>query len=289
MLSDFQRRWGISQWVAFLKDQEIPVLPGTRQKLAALREEKQDRIAPKELAAIVLEDPFLALKLLRRVEGHRSQTLSQETTTALGAVLQAGVDDLMRTVNNAVLANESLPGLHGCAMRNIVAARIARDWASMRADISAEEVTLATLLSESGELLLWHFAPELPQNAIDELNSGRALRTLQAQQQATGFSFKQMNLALVEAWALPQLITQLIRGFDTPRANIARIAGDTARHIITHPENPALPADLVNIKQIIHGVSIESLIAPLPISDDYKAQVLLAVAEDNYSKDFTGL
>jgi HD-like signal output (HDOD) protein len=289
MLSDFQRRWGISQWVAFLKDQEIPVLPGTRQKLAALREEKRDRIAPKELAAIVLEDPFLALKLLRRVEGHRSQTLSQETTTALGAVLQAGVDDLMRTVNNAVLANESLPGLHGCAMRNIVAARIARDWASMRADISAEEVTLATLLSESGELLLWHFAPELPQNAIDELNSGRALRTLQAQQQATGFSFKQMNLALVEAWALPQLITQLIRGFDTPRANIARIAGDTARHIITHPENPALPADLVNIKQIIHGVSIESLIAPLPISDDYKAQVLLAVAEDNYSKDFTGL
>jgi HD-like signal output (HDOD) protein len=285
MLSDFQRRWGISQWVAFLKDQEIPVLPGTRQKLAALREEKRDRIAPKELAAIVLEDPFLALKLLRRVEGHRSQTLSQETTTALGAVLQAGVDDLMRTVNNAVLANESLPGLHGCAMRNIVAARIARDWASMRADISAEEVTLATLLSESGELLLWHFAPELPQNAIDELNSGRALRTLQAQQQATGFSFKQMNLALVEAWALPQLITQLIRGFDTPRANIARIAGDTARHIITHPENPALPADLVNIKQIIHGVSIESLIAPLPISDDYKAQVLLAVAEDNYSKD----
>jgi HD-like signal output (HDOD) protein len=285
MLSDFQRRWGISQWVAFLKDQEIPVLPGTRQKLAALREEKQDRIAPKELAAIVLEDPFLALKLLRRVEGHRSQTLSQETTTALGAVLQAGVDDLMRTVNNAVLADESLPGLHGCAMRNIVAARIARDWASMRADISAEEVTLATLLSESGELLLWHFAPELPQNAIDELNSGRALRTLQAQQQATGFSFKQMNLALVEAWALPQLITQLIRGFDTPRANIARIAGDTARHIITHPENPALPADLVNIKQIIHGVSIESLIAPLPISDDYKAQVLLAVAEDNYSKD----
>jgi HD-like signal output (HDOD) protein len=289
MLSDFQRRWGISQWVAFLKDQEIPVLPGTRQKLAALREEKRDRIAPKELAAIVLEDPFLALKLLRRVEGHRSQTLSQETTTALGAVLQAGVDDLMRTVNNAVLANESLPGLHGCAIRNIVAARIARDWASMRADISAEEVTLATLLSESGELLLWHFAPELPQNAIDELNSGRALRTLQAQQQATGFSFKQMNLALVEAWALPQLITQLIRGFDTPRANIARIAGDTARHIITHPENPALPADLVNIKQIIHGVSIESLIAPLPISDDYKAQVLLAVAEDNYSKDFTGL
>lgn len=285
MLSDFQLRWGIPQWVSFLKDKEIPVLPETQQRLSLLREKKHDLIAPRELAAIVLTDPFLALKLLRRVEGRRSKTLGQDTTTALGSVLHAGVDDLMRTVDAAPLADESLAGLLGCATRNIVAARIARSWASLRVDISTEEVALATLLAESGELLLWHFAPELPKKAIDELLSGRALRTLQAQQQATGFSFKQMSLALAEAWALPQLITQLIRGSDTPRANIARLAGDTARHIIVHPENPAVPADLVNIKNIIRGASHESLIAPLPISAEYKQQVLLAVAQESYTKD----
>jgi ATP adenylyltransferase/5',5'''-P-1,P-4-tetraphosphate phosphorylase II len=77
----------------------------------------------------------------------------------------------------------------------------------------------------------------------------------------------------------------LIRGSDTLRANIARIAEDTARHITTHPENPAIPADLAAIKNLIPGVSHQSLIAPLPISAEYKEQVLLAVAADSYSRD----
>ena len=42
MLTPFQLRWGIDQWVAYLKDKEIPVLPETRVRLAALREEQQD-------------------------------------------------------------------------------------------------------------------------------------------------------------------------------------------------------------------------------------------------------
>jgi HD-like signal output (HDOD) protein len=285
MLSAFQRRWGIDQWVAYLKDKEIPVLPETRDALAALRKEEEDRIAPKDIAAVVLCDPFLALKLLRRVEGHRSATLGQETTTALASVLQAGVDDLMRTVNDGSLVDESRAGMQECIAHTVVAARIARAWASLRADVSAEEVALAALLAESGELLLWHFAPELPQNALDELHSGRAHRTLQAQQQTAGFSFRQMTLTLVEGWALPRLIAQLIRGSDTLRANIARQAGDTARHLVTDPENPALPADLVNIRRLIPGSSYHALLAHLPVSEEYKEQVLQALAEDNYTQD----
>ena len=284
MLSAFQQRWGIDQWVAYLKDKEIPVLPETRDRLAALREEQQDQLAPKELAVVVFSDPFLALKLLRRVEGRHSAMLEHETTTALASVLQAGVDDLVRIVNNGSLADDSLAGMRGCIVRTVLAAHIARAWASMRADISAEEVALAALLAETGELLLWHIAPELPQKALDELHSGRALRSVQAQQQAAGFSFKQMTLTLVDAWALPRLIAMLIRGSDTLRANIARIAQDAARHIGAHPESPAIPADLVNIKNLIPGVSYHSLIAPLPISAEYKEQVLQALDSGNYSK-----
>ena len=285
MLTPFQLRWGIDQWVAYLKDKEIPVLPETRVRLAALREEQQDLLAPKDLAGVVFSDPFLALKLLRRVEGRHSTMLEHETTTALASVLQAGVDDLVRIVDSGPLADDSLAGMRDSVTRTVLASHIARSWASMRADISAEEIALAALLAESGELLLWHVAPELPQKALDELHSGRALRSVQAQHQATGFSFKQMTVALVEAWALPRLITMLIRGSDTLRANIARIAEDTARHITTNPENPAIPADLVAIKNLIPGVTQQSLIAPLPISAEYKEQVLLAVATDSYSRD----
>ena len=285
MLSSFQQHWGVEQWLAFLKDKDLPILPGTRGRLKDLREEEQERISPRHLAGIVYQDPFLALKLLRRAEGHRSRRLGQETTTALASVLQTGVDELVRTVEEGTVTDTGLAGLDACALRTVLAAHIARDWTALRTDISPEEVALATLLAEIGELLLWHFAPELPLRALDELHSGRALRTAQAQQQSCGFAFKMLTLGLVQAWELPPLITQLIKGSDNIRANIARLAGDTARHIISHPENPAIPADIVNIHNIVQGASHAALIAALPISPEYREIVLGAVADGSYSKD----
>lgn len=285
MLSSYQQHWGVEQWVAFLKDKEIPVISRTRQLMLEIAEAKDERLSPRTLADIVLSDPYLTLKLLRRVEGRRSQTLGQETTTALATVLQAGVDGMVSTVSQSDTCSDDLPGLTVCESRVVIAARIARHWGGLRADISSEELALAALLSETGELILWHFAPELPQKALDELKSGRAKRTLQAQQQAVGFHFKQLTLALTQAWELPNLITLLIKGSDNPRANITRIAMDTARHITAHPENPAIPADIVNIKAQLPGVSHRTLITALPISDEYKELVLQAIAENHVTME----
>ena len=285
MLSSFQKNWGVEQWVAFLKDKEIPILPRSRQLLLADIEELGDDLSPKDMVNLVFADPYLALKLLRRAEGRRSGTLAHETTTALGSVLQAGFDEIVRTVKTSILANDSNSGLNDCEFRAVIAASVGRHWAALHADVSAEEIALAALLAESGEMLLWHFAPELPQLALDELHSGRATRTNQAQQQTCGFTFKQMTLALTEAWQLPHLILLLIRGSDTLRAKIARLATDTARHIVADPENPAIPADIVAIQELIPGVSLAHLIAPLPISEEYAAVVLQRITEGDVSED----
>lgn len=285
MLSSFQAHWGVEQWVAFMKTKELPVMPHSRAALCALKEQRGDRIAPRELVSIVYADPFLALKLLRRVEDRRSKVLGQDTTTALASILQAGIDDLTRTVNTGPLADDSQPGLMDCIARSTLGERIARGWASLHADISPDEVALAALLSEIGELLLWHMASELPQKALDELHFGRALRTAQAQTQACGFQFKVLTLTLAHAWELPPLIALLIKGSDNLRAQIARQALDTARHLITHPKNPALPADIVHIKELLPGNSLTTLIAHLPISEEYRAQVLDAIAHETFIKE----
>jgi HD-like signal output (HDOD) protein len=284
MLSTFQQKWGVEQWVAFLKDKEIPVLPRTRQTLLTFSEERQETVAPKELANIVFSDPYLALKLLRRAEGHRSSTLGHETTTALATVLQTGLDAMLRTVNTSVLASDLLQGQNNCEWEAVLAANIARRWAAARADISAEEVAMAALLGESGELLLWHFAPELPQHALAELHAGRAQRTMQAQQQTCGFSFKVLTMALTEAWQLPHLIVLLIKGADNLRANIARLATDTARHIVTDPENPAIPADIAAMAELLPGISHAQLISALPISPQYAERVLEQLASGDVSQ-----
>ena len=180
-------------------------------------------------------------------------------------------------VANARLSDDSLQGGNNCELLAMLASSIARAWAMQRTDVSPDEVALAALLSESGELLLWHFAPELPLKVEAELSSGRAFRPLAAQQQAIGFSFKQLTLALVQAWQLPVIIALLIKGTDTPRANIARLAVETARYILANERHPSLPAVIINLKTLTPGAKYANLINPLPVPDDYKAEILRAV------------
>ena len=280
MLTAYQQHWGIDQWVSYLRDKEIPVLPHSQAVMQVLRDEppeERDRMSPRELTDFVYLDPYLALKLLRNAEDRRSRRLGQETTTALAAVLQLGYDDMLHLVCDSATSDLEYLGAKQSVSHAVMAAHLARSWAIYRADISPDEVTLAALLSDAGELLMWHFAPELPLKAEEELHSGRAQRTLKAQQQALGFTFKQLTLTLAQAWELPALLSMLIRGTDTPRANIARLAIDTARHIIADMHNAALPSDLMNIHSVVQGASYEQLVSPLPIPDADKQSILEAV------------
>jgi HD-like signal output (HDOD) protein len=273
-MENHRLHWGLLQWVAFLRNKDIPIMPRSKETIEVLDDEA---IAPKELARIVMQDPFLALRLLRRAERHRSQTLGHETTTILGAVQQVGVRGMRNAAADSPLCEEANVGLSRCEARAVLSARIALDWAAHRVDVSPEEVALAALLGEIGELMLWAFFPELPQRALDELRTGRSTRNAAAQQQTAGFAFKQLSIGLIEAWTLPPLIMQLVRGADTPRANIARIASDAARHLQANPRNPALPSDVVAVRAFLPHVSWETLLATLPIDDDYREAVFAVV------------
>ena len=103
--------WGLPQWVAFLRDKDIPIMPRSKEVIDALDDEA---ISPKELARMVMQDPFLALRLLRRAERHRSQTLGHDTTTILGAVQQVGVRGMRNAATDSPLCDELNGGLSGC-------------------------------------------------------------------------------------------------------------------------------------------------------------------------------
>ena len=133
--------------------------------------------------------------------------------------------EIVRTGSRGMLWLEPLVEVE---TRATTAAEVAQRWAMGRRDLNPEEVAVAALLADTGELLLWVYAPELPEAARDELLSGRARRSSQAQQQACGFDFKLLTMRCAEQWKLPLLVVQLLRGIDTPRANITRICSNSA-------------------------------------------------------------
>lgn len=269
-----KQHWGLPQWVAYLREKDIPIMPRSKTAIEAL---DCDAVSPRDLAELVVRDPFLSLRVLRLAELRRSTTLGHETTTILGAVQQIGVRGLLDSAADSPLCDDANAGLAACEARAVMSASIALSWAAHRADVAPEELALAALLGEIGELMLWAFAPELPERALDALRSGRVPRSALAQQMLYGFTFKQLTLGLIEAWELPRLIAQLVKGADTPRTNIARIASDAARHILANPRNPALPTDVISIRVYLPGVPWEALVSALPIDEDYRESVISVV------------
>lgn len=280
MLKPNQRNWGVDQWAAYLSTAELPCMPRSKARLLELEAEHQEQLSACHLAHLAGTDPFLCLRLLREAEKRRVKRLEHETTTPLAAVMQLGVAKVHRLILNSPETDENNPGLAACEARSVTASRLAIKWGSVRADISPEEIAMAALLSEMGELLLWSFIPELPLAAQARLARGDSLRSVLAQVDSCGFRFRDLTLKCAAIWNLPPLLTHLIRGVDHIRANLSRLCVDTARHLHSGGfANRALPGDLAEAGKLAPAASLGWLALQLPDITPELASELAAEAE----------
>ena len=273
--------WGAAQWAAYFEHQALPVMARSKRLLEALEESCGERLSPKDLSDIVLQDPMLCLLLLREAERLKSSRLGRETTTALAALLQLGVKRFRDLLLASPEVDETNAGLLQVEMRASLAAHIARVWSAGRMDVNPDEVAVAALLGGTGDLLLWAYAPELAQRAVEELRSGRAQRSAQAQRQACGFTFKDLTLMCAERWGLPALLILLLRGSNTMRARITRTCANTARHVLDDSENAtlALAGDLVEASDLIANASVDWLAEALFMLPEARRLAALAEAQ----------
>jgi len=280
-MDSWKSRWGATQWAAFFENQALPVTRGSKLMLAELESAEGELLSPKDLLAIVLQDPLLCLCLMREAERRKSHRLDRETTTALAAILQLGVDEFRSLLLASPEIDETNLGLLKAGARARIASQIAQVWSAGRMDMNPEEVAVATLLAGAGDLLLWVYAQEIPQKAEYQLKSGRARRSAEAQVQACGFTFKDLTLQCAERWKLPALVIQLLRGSDSVRAKLTRTCSNAARHLLDESETAtlALATDLVEAIKLIPNVSLEWLAEGLVMLPDERRPELLTKAQ----------
>jgi len=237
----------------------IPVLKRTVQQLAALQE-NEDRIGGKQLAATVLSDPLMTLKLLSYLAQHRSASQNHDITTIDRAVMMIGISPFFRIFADmptleARLADvpTALVGALRVIARAKRASHYARDWAILRHDLDVEEITVAALLHDAADVLCWAFAPQLTQRVYDMLRADRGLRSALAQREVFGFTANEIQLALAKAWRMPELLVSLMSGADTsnPRIRTVQLANALARHTVRGWQNPAIPDDLEAISALL--------------------------------------
>ncbi len=257
----------LAAWVSYLSQADMPVLKRTAKDFARLRE-NEENVTGRQLAAAILHDPLMTLRVLAYIESSRRKTQNADITTIDRAVMMIGVTPFFARFDGLPLVEErlrdqpqALIGLLRVIARARQAAMLARDWAVLRHDLDVDEVTIAALLHDAAEMLLWCFAPPLMLQVRALQQQVGGMRSAAAQQAVLGICIGELQLALARAWRLPQLLLTLMNDGDAaqPRVRNVTLAVNLARHTANGWEDAAIPDDLAETAKLL-GISEESLL-----------------------------
>jgi HD-like signal output (HDOD) protein len=262
-------------WIEYFSSVEIPVLRQTARRLDEARQ-NIDQVNGRDIAAIVLQDPLLAIKVLAYIQRFKGRYLHSDITTIANAIMMFGVEPFFRrfeslTMIETLLKDEpqALIGVLRVIRRVQRASRYAHEWAFERHDTNVEEVGLAALLHDLAEILLWCFTPRLAIEIRKRQQADPSLRSVVAQTQVLGIRLFDLQLALCDAWHLPELLKTLMDDVNAelPRVRNVVLAVNLARHSANDWKNPALPDDFDAIEKLLH-IDHPTLLARLNVPND---------------------
>jgi len=124
-----QSWWGATQWAAYLEHQEQPIKAASKVALRAMEERAGDSLSGHAYAALMLDDPMLALRLIKEANKRLPRRMARDITTPLGVVMALGTTALREQIETAPEISEENTGFMACEARASLAARIAFAWA----------------------------------------------------------------------------------------------------------------------------------------------------------------
>ena len=268
-------------WIEYFSAVDLPVLRQTARRVEEIRQ-SIEQVNGRDIAAVVLQDPLLAIKVLAYIQRFEGKYLHSDITTIANAIMMIGVEPFFAyfeslTTIEALLKNEpqAVLGVLHVIRRVQRASHYAQQWAFERHDMNIEEVGLAALLHDLAEILLWCFAPRLAIEIRQRQRADPALRSATAQFQVLGIRLFDLQLALCDAWRLPELLKTLMDDASAglPRVRNVVLAVNLARHSANDWNNPALPDDFEAIEKLLH-VDRQTLLTRLGVPDEAAAKYL---------------
>lgn len=267
----------LDAWLDHFKQIDLPVLRHTVQALQAQRGE-MDSINARVLSNLILHDPLMTVRVLAYIESNRPESRITDITTIERALVMLGIEPFFRAFEQLPQVEDTLRsqprallGLLKVINRSRHAARWARDLAVIRHDLDVEEITVAALLHDVAELLMWCSAPSLALQVSELQKRDHTLRSAIAQKQVYGIELESLQLALAHLWRLPELLTMMMdrEHAESPRVRNVVLAVDLARHSANGWDDPALPDDFQAIAELLH-LNLEAVYRHLGLDENGK-------------------
>lgn len=271
----------IDDYVAHYSARPLPVLKATVRALddvAALG----DNVSSRALAGVVLGDPMMTVRLLTHMQTHRKRAQNRDITTVERAVVMLGTGPFFKAFADLHTVEDALgaqPRALLMTLRLISlsrrSAQLARDWAVMRRDFEVEEVVMGALLADIGIIACSLHAPALMSRVLTSSSQPGGPHFNEAFYEAFGVELNPLQLALAEAWNLPELLASLIdeSQADHPRVRNVTLAARFARHLLDGWQNPKITQDLIDIGRLLK-IGREPLLRRLNAPDELIAQAV---------------
>jgi HD-like signal output (HDOD) protein len=250
----------VSIWIEFFKTADIPVLKQTAREINRLHED-EDNTSARDIAIAMHNDPMMVFKVLTYAQNHKGRNQLQDIMQVEQALLMMGTNTFFtylipKLVVEDVLKQDvsSLMHLLKLVVRSHRASRFAAEFAAHLMDLHAEEICNAALLRDLAEMLMWCFDPEKMKEIAKRQAADKALRSATAQQEVLGFKLIDLEKAIIETFALPKLLTQLLDDdlSKLQRVKNVKIAVNLARHSSNGWDDAALPDDYKDVAELLH-------------------------------------
>ena len=198
----------LAAWRDRVCNASLPVFSRTVSQVGSVTADRET--SARDLAAVIEQDANLAARLLKIVNSSLFNLQGNRIDTISAAVVMLGFDSVRELAVSVALIEEVLKGpshqklLHTLS-RSFHAAVQAKRLASLVGDQAPDEVFVATLLRDLGEIAYWSLA-DSDDDGVREL----------------GFGFDELSLALARTWQLGPLVERCIaRDDECPRAGLA--------------------------------------------------------------------
>lgn len=262
----------LADWLTFLADAQIPVLKHTAREIARLRED-EDNLGARSVAAVVLQDPMMAARLLRHLQATKNRKQSRELVQIEQTLLMMGITRFFELLKPEPTVEDTLHSHLGALVEllHVVhrahrASQYAFDWALRLHDLHAEEIRIAALLHDLAEILMWCFSPAEMLKIRAMQKADKTLRSKDVQREVLGFTLHDLHRAVAESWELPELLINLMEDeqADNRRVINVKLAVDLARHSANGWDDAALPDDYTGIAELLRMPveDVMGLVAP---------------------------
>ena len=205
----------LAKWVIRLAEVEMPIFSQTVAEIGKiLAKEEYSSLA---LARVILQDPSMTAKVLKL----SNSVFYNPGGTPISTVSRAAVVLGFKTVQDiglSIAVIESL--LRGKTRdrvlqqlaRSIHAATQARSLAAALDDAGSEEVFIAALLLNLGQMAFWCFAGSEAQALERALSENPKENPEEIEEKVLGFRLRHLTIALAHLWKLSPLVTESAKG-----------------------------------------------------------------------------